>query len=471
MTGIEAYAVALPRLVLRGEALAALGPTRRLEARRVPDHDEDEATLAVAAARKLQALGAPAPSALVTASERAPAFGALVAEAMGLGGARVAELRGPTSGLAALLAARDAVAQGHGAALAVSADAPPLPGDEGEPECGAAATAWLVTAKGAVQVRREASASLPDPAPAAERAKEALAQALASLTRAGLSADSVARVAAQDDEPSLLAVARDAFPKASLARAAAQVGDAGATAPLLALARALEEGQAGETIVLAAAGAGLALACSLEVERKPKAAMLAVALAEPSEALDFARYARLRGWGRAPGPDVSQGAAVSASQWLETLPARLRFEGQRCQACGKVQFPPRAACLACNATRLEAVRLSGRGSVHSIATIGAGSAPAEFAEQQRRAGAYDVAIVELEEGPRCAAMVCDAAPGALRIGDAVELVVRRLYTQDGAPRYGFKARPAHAAGQPSGAGQGSRGTGGAVARASSHAVQ
>lgn len=443
MAGIHAYAVHVPRLqVTAAEVQRATGRAPRLEAKRVPDHDEDEVTLAIAAARALHALPGhgPEPAFVATASATAPAFGGLLLDALGLGGARLVEPRGALSGLHALLAAQDAVQAGNAAALVVSADAPRFaPDDEREAAAGAAATAWLVTSRGPAQLRRSAHASLGE-VPGSPRSDAALAEALRGLTKAGLGADSVTRCAGPDLDPRLAAALQRGLPKAQLAQPGRLVGEAGATAPLLGLAQALEEARAGETVVLAAAGGGSAAAVSLEVEQAPAARALAQALAHP-EPCPGDRLARLRGWFSTPRPDVSQGAAVSPAQWTEALPARLRFEGQRCAACQRLQFPPREACLGCGGAAFQPARLAGRGTVYSVSTLGRGSAPAEFQEQQRRTGAYDVAIVALDEGPRVAAMVADATPGALRLGDAVELVVRRLYTQEGAPRYGFKARP------------------------------
>ncbi|MCA1813329.1 MAG: zinc ribbon domain-containing protein, partial [Halobacteriales archaeon] len=254
-----------------------------------------------------------------------------------------------------------------------------------------------------------------------------------------LGADAVAHAAGADAQPSLGSALAKALPKSRLARAGQLVGDGGSTAPLLGLAAGLEAARAGESLVLAHAGAGRAIALAWECEAKPAGHTLAAELAEHVEDLDAARTLRLRG-ALGPSSDVSQGAAISRASWLESLPARLRFEGQRC-ASGHVQFPPRAACAQCGSPQLAPHRLQGTGEVHSVTTIGRGSAPAEFAEQQRRMGSYDVAIVQLAEGPRVAAMLTGPA-GQARIGDAVELVVRKLYTQDGAPRYGFKARGA-----------------------------
>jgi hydroxymethylglutaryl-CoA synthase len=430
MTGIEAYAIHLPRFrILAEEYRRALGHApAKLEAKRVHGYDEDAATLAIEAARAL-AIATP-PSTIITASERAPPFGGLVAEAFGWAQARVVDERGATSGLVGLLAARDAVAQGNGAALLLTADALDFAaGDEREASAGSAASAWLVTAKGPVQLRRDAHGA-------------SVAEALQNLTRSGLNADSVTHAATAELDGRSAVSVQKALPKARLAAGGVQVGHAGASAVLLSLAHAIEQARLGDVIAVATEGDHGGVAVSFELERTPQGVSLRAALERPSVALDHGGLTKLRGWLSPPQADVSQGAAVSAAQWRETLPARLRFEGQRCAACGHVQFPPRASCKACNSRQLSPAVLRGAGAIHSIATIGPGSAPAEFAEQQRRMGTYDVAILQLEEGPRIAAQVADALPGELHIGDPVRLVVRRLYVQDGAPRYGFKARRA-----------------------------
>jgi len=115
--------------------------------------------------------------------------------------------------------------------------------------------------------------------------------------------------------------------------------------------------------------------------------------------------------------------------------AYYRLEGQRCQACGAVQFPPRGACGACRGTALEIYRFSGRGTVFSFAEVA--QAPKGFS------GPYLVALVELEEGIRVTAQLTDVDPDEVEIGMPVEMVTRRL--QEKGPHgylvYGYKFRP------------------------------
>ncbi len=112
-----------------------------------------------------------------------------------------------------------------------------------------------------------------------------------------------------------------------------------------------------------------------------------------------------------------------------------RLEGQRCAACGAVQFPPRASCGACRSTDLASYRFSGRGTVYSYAEVG--QAPRGFS------GPYVVALVDLEEGVRVTAQLTDVDPEEVEIGLPVEMVTRRL--QEKGPHgylvYGYKFRP------------------------------
>jgi uncharacterized OB-fold protein len=115
--------------------------------------------------------------------------------------------------------------------------------------------------------------------------------------------------------------------------------------------------------------------------------------------------------------------------------AYYRLEGQRCQACGAVQFPPRGACGACRSTALEPHRFSGRGTVFSFAEVG--QAPKGFS------GPYLVALIDLEEGIRVTAQLTDVDPDEVEIGMPIEMVTRRL--QEKGPHgylvYGYKFRP------------------------------
>ncbi len=135
-------------------------------------------------------------------------------------------------------------------------------------------------------------------------------------------------------------------------------------------------------------------------------------------------------------------AHVSVPMYWRTIPQRYRLVGHKCKKCGKVNFPPKGVCKYCNASSdFEEVQLSGRGKVHTFTLIGAGGAPPEFAEQEKAGGSYPVAIVELEEGPKMIGQMADVNPKDVKIGMAVRSELRKIYTEEGVIRYGFKFVP------------------------------
>jgi uncharacterized OB-fold protein len=103
------------------------------------------------------------------------------------------------------------------------------------------------------------------------------------------------------------------------------------------------------------------------------------------------------------------GDAITAPFWEAA--AREELVIQRCRACGSFQFYPRPLCLKCQSMDLTWQLASGRGRVYSLTTVRLQVDPALPVP-------YDVAIVELDEGPRLLTHLID---GAAAIGDAVEV--------------------------------------------------
>ncbi|MFW5903148.1 MAG: Zn-ribbon domain-containing OB-fold protein [Halolamina sp.] len=135
------------------------------------------------------------------------------------------------------------------------------------------------------------------------------------------------------------------------------------------------------------------------------------------------------------------GAYISLPTWWRTLSSRYRLTIGECPACGTANFPPEGACRNCNAlVEYEHVEPAGTGEIVAK-TIVQGGAPPEFAALLERQGEIGVVLVELDEGVRVPGMLTDVDPANLERGDRVEAVRRRLYTQEGVPRYGFKFRP------------------------------
>ncbi|NPA31537.1 MAG: Zn-ribbon domain-containing OB-fold protein [Chloroflexi bacterium] len=117
---------------------------------------------------------------------------------------------------------------------------------------------------------------------------------------------------------------------------------------------------------------------------------------------------------------------------------RYALVGEVCPSCGAKLFPPRDVCPVCKTEAKTAYAFSGRGEVLSYTVVT--QPPAEFAAQ----APYVVALVRLEEGPTVTAQLTDLGAEEPYIGMPVEMVTRRLRTDQGERGvilYGYKFRP------------------------------
>jgi hydroxymethylglutaryl-CoA synthase len=231
------------------------------------------------------------------------------------------------------------------------------------------------------------------------------------------------------------------------------LGDTGAASVPLGIVTAMAEGA--ETVLAAAFGSG-AGADALLVETgasggdgadggDPSGVAASLAL-DDAESVSYAEYLRKRGE-LTSGPPEGGGAYVSVPSWRRTLDQRHRLLAGRCPECGGLNFPPDGACNDCKTlvAGYETVELPGEGTVEAATVISQGGAPPEFAEQQAQSGDFAVAVVAFD-GPdggsaSVPAQVVSADPESVEIGDSVEATMRRVYTQEGVTRYGFKVRP------------------------------
>ena len=118
-------------------------------------------------------------------------------------------------------------------------------------------------------------------------------------------------------------------------------------------------------------------------------------------------------------------------------PCYYRLEGTRCTKCEKNHFPPRKQCDHCGATEVESVRLSRRGRVAAVTCI---HQPACGFE---KGGRIMAAMIDLKDGVRLIAQLTDVEPEEAKVGMDVEMVVRKLRTDngDGPIIYAYKFRP------------------------------
>ena len=102
-----------------------------------------------------------------------------------------------------------------------------------------------------------------------------------------------------------------------------------------------------------------------------------------------------------PGPDETWKNKIAAGE----------FEIQRCNGCGKYIYYPRALCHHCGSTDLDWVKASGNATVYATSVV---------RQRPEHGSDYNIALVDLEEGPRMMTRVVDIDPAEVKIGMVVK---------------------------------------------------
>jgi Predicted nucleic-acid-binding protein containing a Zn-ribbon len=121
-------------------------------------------------------------------------------------------------------------------------------------------------------------------------------------------------------------------------------------------------------------------------------------------------------------PDFSGPGPV---QVYQDYLAKGQFLIQQCKECGKHIFYPRVLCNHCGSADLKWVEPTGRGVVYSTSVV---------RQKPEKGGDYNVALIELEEGPRMMSRVVDVDPHKVKIGMQVSAHVGTI---DGQPAVVF----------------------------------
>ncbi len=103
---------------------------------------------------------------------------------------------------------------------------------------------------------------------------------------------------------------------------------------------------------------------------------------------------------------------------------------QYCDTCQRHQFYPRLYCMRCGSQEVRWVEASGRGVIYSYTIIRQNRAP-DFVNDVP----YNVAIIQLEEGPRMMSNVIDIDPAELRVDLPVQVVFDPISDTFSLPRF------------------------------------
>ncbi|HEV8310831.1 MAG TPA: OB-fold domain-containing protein [Methylomirabilota bacterium] len=464
MIGIRGFGVHLPRYRLSGKTLEAAWGAGGGGERAVANHDEDSLTMAVEAGlaalgeRDGQGLGG-VMLATTTPPYAEKSSAAILAAVADTGrDVWVADLGGSLrAGTTALRLALDAVRAGTTPEVLVAAAdiRTAAPGGDLEPFLGDGAAAVVVGDGddlvahflGAYSlthefsdVWRKADARFPEQGdPTFVRAygyEKLIPEAVEGLlARLGRKREDVAKVACYAPDarlaPGILRSLK--FPDEALLRLPllAVIGNTGTASPLLALAAALEEAKPGERILVVGYGSG-------------------------ADALLFEATERIEQWDRRRGvtaqlragrPLVHYGKFLQFRRLVETETIRaftslpvmqreerqdLRLYGQKCAACGAVQYPRRHLCWQCSGKELGEHRLSRRGRVFTFTRDHLVPSPDPPTV---------MVAADLEGGGRFYTQMTDCDPAAVTFDTPVELTFRRFHEGGELVNYFWKFRP------------------------------
>lgn len=103
---------------------------------------------------------------------------------------------------------------------------------------------------------------------------------------------------------------------------------------------------------------------------------------------------------------------------------------QYCDQCQQHQFYPRLYCMHCGSTNVRWVSASGRGVIYSYTVIHQNKSP-EFVQDTP----YNVAVVQLAEGPRLMSTIVETDLAELRIDLPVTVVFDAVSEAIHLPRF------------------------------------
>lgn len=103
---------------------------------------------------------------------------------------------------------------------------------------------------------------------------------------------------------------------------------------------------------------------------------------------------------------------------------------QYCDSCQKHQFYPRLYCMHCGNEQPRWVEVSGRGVIYSYTIIAQNKSP-EFVQDVP----YNLAIIQLEEGPRMLSNIVDINQADLRVDLPVTVVFDPVNEVISLPRF------------------------------------
>lgn len=464
MIGIRGFGVHVPRYRLSAATLAAAWGGSGGGERAVANHDEDsltmavEASLAALAGRDGRTLGG-----VILASTTPPyaekSSAAILATVADCGrDVFVADLGGSLrAGTTGLRLALDAVRAGSAREVLVAAAdvRPAAPGGDLEPLLGDGAAAVVVGQGDGILARFEGAYSLTHEFSDVWRKADArfpeqgdltfvraygyetlIPEAVEGLLReTGLKRQDLSRVACYAPDarlaPGILRALKLPDSVLSHVPLLPAIGNTGTASPLLALAAALEEAQPGERVLVVGYGAGADALLFQTTERIEQWDRRQGVLAQLRAGRPLVHYGKFLQFRRLVESETIK-AFTSLPVMQREERQNLRLYGQKCTACGAVQYPRRHLCWQCSGKDLAEYRLSRRGRVFTFTKDHLVPSPDPPTV---------MVAADLEGGGRFYTQMTDCDPTTVTFDMPVELTFRRFHEGGELVNYFWKMRP------------------------------
>lgn len=136
---------------------------------------------------------------------------------------------------------------------------------------------------------------------------------------------------------------------------------------------------------------------------------------------------------------MSEQVPVQAGVFRTGADGSPHLVGGRCRTCQRPHFPVLTTCPWCSADEVDEVELSAAGTLWGWTAV---TAPPPGYQGEVPFG---FGVVELPEGLRVVTRLTESDPGRLAFGDAVELAIVPLHTDDGREVVTWAFAPAGAA--------------------------
>jgi len=106
------------------------------------------------------------------------------------------------------------------------------------------------------------------------------------------------------------------------------------------------------------------------------------------------------------------------------------FRMQKCRDCGHIRFPPNILCPKCHSMEAEWVKLSGRGKIYSFVVYRVPYHPGYTNDIP-----YDVAVIQLDEGPRMDSNITGIEISELKVDMPVEVYFDDVTEEVSLPKF------------------------------------